>query len=705
MNHKLITSSVNAELLARCLTPLLQSLLWRGNRRILYESLPHFYPIASLDDFCSTMNNLGYEHHTFSTQLSNLDLRLLPCLYVPQDGGSPKVLLKTADGQISIFDSAHADNQVLTPTDGTGRIIVFRKKDRFQEEPKPANWFKKAIEPKMHTLYYLGFLTALQVTLMLASPIFIISVYDQVVTTGSISMLVTFSLGVLMAMVSLGVIMMTRSRLLAYLGCFVQRRVGEAILRQILELPPVYTESVTIGMQITRLNDFASVREFFGSTLLGTLIELPFLFIYLLVIWIIGGWLVLVPIIFVGVFALVTYIIWRFMQKSIQEGSVTKTRREEFLVETLQRMHSLQFAGMQETWRDRFRRLNSQVSLMSQKLAFLNIVNDSVFDALIMIAGLTTLAAGVMSVLSEAPGEHLQIGALIGTMFIIWRVLSPLKVIGISATRLTQLKRSVLQIDNLMRIPRESQITKDRKNSPWQLIGAVAFSQVSFRYPGSETTLLSGINFSIKPGQILAITGPSSAGKSTIVKLILGMYSPQIGNIFIDGRDIQQYDTAVLRTQIAYVPQKAELFYGTVAQNLKLSDPTATDAQLIQAAKEANLLKDVMALPKKFDTRVKDYGDRQMSASFCQKICLARAYLRHAPILILDEPATALDEESDIAMMEMLQRAKGKQTVIIITHRPSHIKLADLVVLLSEGKQMLVGDPNTVLEKMPKGWV
>lgn len=697
-NKKIPIGPVNPAQLARCLNPLLKALQWRGNRRMLFESMPHFFPIASVEDFCSTMENLGYDNHVSTTKLNIIDPVLIPCLFIPEEGGAPKIIVRVEATGLLAFDSETEKTELILPDHQEGQIVAFQKSEAVQDAAEGMHWFKRALDPKRKSLYYVGFLTFLQVILMLASPLFIISIYDKVVTTGSIQMLVSFLMGAALALTALFVIMMIRSRLISYLGSFVQRRVGDAIFKQLLELPAAYTESATTGTQITRLSDFNSVREFFSSPLLGTLIEVPFLLIYLVVIWIIGDWLVLVPIVFSGIFALTAYILWHIAQRGIRESASLQSKRQEFLVESIQRMHSLQLADIQNKWQTRFRRMNGQLSLFNQRVAFLSNANEYIFDVLTIVAGLATLAVGVFLV-SE---KTIQIGALIGVMFIVWRVLSPLKVVCVSAQKLTQLKRSVAQIDNLMRIPKEQQSKFSRKNAPINIMGAVTFSQVTFRYPGSDSSALSGINFTVQPGQVLAVIGQSSAGKSTLAKLILGLYLPQIGHVFIDGRDIQQYDFALLRTQIAYVPQKAELFYGTVAQNLRLADPTASDERLVQAATDANLLKDILALKDGFNTRVKDYGDKRMAASFCQKLSLARAYLRNASILIMDEPVTSLDSGSDKAMTELIMRAKGKQTVILITHRPSQVRLADMAVVLYEGRQVLMGKPDEVMEKMPK---
>ncbi|EKD77630.1 MAG: hypothetical protein ACD_42C00260G0002 [uncultured bacterium] len=297
------------------------------------------------------------------------------------------------------------------------------------------------------------------------------------------------------------------------------------------------------------------------------------------------------------------------------------------------------------------------------------------------------------------------IGSLIGVMFIVWRILTPVKTLSMMLPKLIQLKRSIRQINELMRLQPERELATQKQSTPSQLIGAISFSQVTFRYPGADTAALSDISFSLKPREMLAIIGPSASGKSTMVNLMLAMYLPQGGHVYIDGRNIRQYDVAMLRTHIAYVSQKAEVFYGTIAQNLRLADPMASMDQLREAAQAANLLRDIEALPEGFDTRIKDYGDKKLGTSFCQKINLARAYLRNASILILDEPMTALDVKSADTLLNFLKEIKGKKTIVVITHQRAYVQLADLIMVLLDGKQVMQGPVDQVFDKIPKGLI
>lgn len=217
------------------------------------------------------------------------------------------------------------------------------------------------------------------------------------------------------------------------------------------------------------------------------------------------------------------------------------------------------------------------------------------------------------------------------------------------------------------------------------LSGKIEFSRVSFRYSMNADPALIGISVDIEAGGSIAITGQNGSGKSTFLKLLLGMYVPQAGTIRIDGVDIRQIDPVNLRRLVGYVPQDMQFFRATIAQNLRFAQPDATDDELRDALELAGAWQQVSDLPRGLDYRIGDGASEQIPASLRQKMALARAFLTRAPILLFDEPGAGLDAESDACFAAALEALKGKRTVIFISHRPSHMKIADSVLLFQGG--------------------
>lgn len=687
--------------LDNCIRPLLKHLEWKGDERTLFESLPHLMMIQTLERFCWVMQSLGYTNKKITVNLQYIDERLFPCLFVPKDGSAPKVIIEKVGQDLSVYDGEKDKRDVLRDLDIDGVIVSFKPQGAFQAKQDSTHWFRNVLVKEKNLFLFVGFLTFIQTILMIATPTYIIFIYDKVIAAKSGHMLFTFFAGILFALLSLIIVMNLRSRMLGHIGSRMQKNIGNMIFLRLLKLPPIYVETASVTAQIIRLNDFNQVREFFGGPLFSALIELPFTVIFFVFIWIVGGILTIVPVVSVIVTFLTGYLIMYFSKRIVRDSSITRAKYQDFLLEALWGMRSLQFSGLQKKWVDRYNELSATACLQGKGILLLNGANEAIFDALNLLTGLAALLLGAVLAMENT----INLGALIGTMFVIWRIMAPVKMLAMTLPKLFQLKLSIKQINDLMRLPTELPIERQWQNTPRHILGALSFSQVTFRYPGADAPALKNVAFSVKPGECLVIVGPSAAGKSTLANLLLAIYEVQSGHVFVDGRNIKQYDVSLLRKNIAYVPQKSELFYGTIEQNLKLAQPLASKEQIIEAAKMANLLSDIEAFPLGFETRIRFYGDDKLGPSFCQKINLARAFLRDSPILIMDEPTASLDSESAQQFKQYVQSVKGHKTVLIFGHSASLLEMADTGIVLYDGYIVTSGTPDEVLKNIPKGMV
>ncbi len=227
--------------------------------------------------------------------------------------------------------------------------------------------------------------------------------------------------------------------------------------------------------------------------------------------------------------------------------------------------------------------------------------------------------------------------------------------------------------------------------------GSLSFSRVGFRYSPKSEPALMGLTLEIPPGQTVAITGNSGAGKSTMLKLLTGLYLPQAGSVHIDGIDLRQLDMGELRHAIGYVSQKTTFFHGTIKQNLRLAHPAASDEDIKSACEDAGVFDYADTLPEGLDTRLNDRFQKQMPDGLRQRLALARAYVKDAPIYLFDEPGNNLDREGDLCLMRKLTAMRGRTTIVLITHRPSHMRLADRVLYLQDGAVVHDGKPDQVL--------
>jgi ATP-binding cassette subfamily C protein LapB len=280
-----------------------------------------------------------------------------------------------------------------------------------------------------------------------------------------------------------------------------------------------------------------------------------------------------------------------------------------------------------------------------------------------------------------------------------WRIIGPAQTAFVNLTRIDRVRNAVGQMDRLMSL-RGERLAHGVSLASREIRGRVEFERVSFRYSLDTDPALVGASFTVEPGRLVAITGPNGGGKSTLLKLLAGLYQPQAGSLRIDETDLRQIDPVELRRAIGYVPQEASLFRGTIAQNLRLVRPAATNEELTRALALAGALNDVTLLPEGIQTRAGDSLTDRLPASLRQKISLARAYLTMSPILLFDEPANTLDMDGDRWFLDALRKLKGRSTIFLVTHRPSHIRLADMAVVLQGGYVRYAGAPAEALKRL-----
>jgi ABC-type bacteriocin/lantibiotic exporter with double-glycine peptidase domain len=361
-------------------------------------------------------------------------------------------------------------------------------------------------------------------------------------------------------------------------------------------------------------------------------------------------------------------------------------KRQEFLTDVLGKIRTVRYSGAEDNWFGRFRILSGKACAMDFTSQQYSSRIAALAQALGLLTGLATLVVCVIGVFDGATST----GAVVASMMITWRLVAPMQNGFTSMSMLLRLGNSVRQIDNLVRIKGEREQTASHKAPP-MFKGDISFSRVSFRYLSDADPALLGVSFNVPHGQIAAIAGPNGSGKSTILKMVTGIYQPQAGSVRLDNVDIRQLDQSDVRSMICYVPQRCDIFFGTVAQNLRLVHPTASDDELRWAADMAGLLDDIMAMPDGFNMRLMDGQGERLANGFKQRLSLARAFLRKAPVILFDEPGNGLDNEGDKAFVKALERLRGSITALLVSHRPSHLKLADSVIYMEEGYVRQIG--------------
>ena len=695
MHNLLPNLSEDDHLFANSLAMLLVSLQWDGKAKHLFDSLPYVKGRAiDLLDIVNTMSNLGFTSHDMVININDIDERLIPCLYIPHRlDASPLVILTKEGPNISAFHARKGQIvEFSAKEDFIGKAYFFEKNnlEKIEEEKETKKaagltWFSIVFgrfRPVVHEIV----LTSVFINLLaLAMPFFIMSIYRTVIGSGSSATLLQLVVGVAIAMIAEGVLRMIRVRLIVWLGVRLDNIVSNTILEKLLLMKAAYTENASISSQISRIKTFESVRKFFTGPLFTVIVELPFTIILLAAIWLVAGPLVYIPIVVMGLFVMLLIYYQSKLRVAMRAAARASSNRQQFGMETFIKMNSLHQNGMARSWWLRYKDKLSHSSTSSFRSNMMSSIIDTAAHTMSILAGVAVVTFGI----HEVWENNLDMGALIATMMLIWRILGPLQTLCSMLPRIEQLKNSIEQINRLVNIDIEHQSAVVKRPIE-SLIGNIRLTNVGLRYTMDVEPVFVGLDVEAQAGEVIAITGSNGSGKSSLLKLINGLYQPQTGTIRIDGVNIKQMDPIELRSYICYLPQVPNFFEGTIKENLLFANPLATDEEIMNAIEKATGLDELENMEKGVDTII--YGHNPpIPTSYNYVLNLARAMLKKSNIILLDElPNASLNEDIGLAYKKLIEDAKGKKTVFFVSQRDDFIKIADKVIVLIPGTRPVV---------------
>jgi ATP-binding cassette, subfamily C, bacterial LapB len=680
---------------ATCLEPLLRALRWRGSPRQLAEAV-NLHGCMELLDLRNAMANLDFISRVETARLKDLDPRLLPCVFVPVDGG-PLVVLEAGPTPDTLvcFDGTSANTTTTTNLDRRGSACFFTLDEARNETSasQKGGWLRgvrRRFEGTFLQLLGLSFFLSL---LALLPAFFVQAVYDRVLATHERTTLALLALGVLFALVCDTGLRVIRSAILAHVGARLDFLIGSSAIRKLLSLPLARLEKSAIGSQVARLREFEGLRNVFTGPIALALLELPFVFVFVIAIAAIGGWLALLPVGLALIIASLGFFAIRYARDAISRTTSSYGDHQSLLIEILSNMSAIKAGAAEAIWLERFRERSADIAFANLKHARIAALAENIAQAINLIAGASTLAIGALL----AVDGTLSVGALIASMTLVWRMLAPFQALFLTLTRVEEVRSAVRGINQMMALPSEGPINEGRPRAARgrRFAGRITFQRVVLRYAAHHEPAISGVSFDVKPGEVVAISGGNGCGKSSVLKLIAGIYQPQVGAVLIDGVDSRQINPIDLRQSIAYLPQQSDLFSGTLADNLRLARPTATDDDLRAAAAKAGLLAEIDALSTGFATAAD-----QLSASFTRRLVLARTYLMDASIVLLDEPGIPLDAAGEDLLLGQIDALRGRSTVVLVTHHPAHVRAADRVIVLRHGTIVHDGSPQELMTKL-----
>ena len=558
------------------------------------------------------------------------------------------------------------------------------------------HWFWGVIA-ESRPLYQDVLLAALLANLFaLGMPLFTMNVYDRVVPNHAFETLWVLALGLLLMLVSDLVLRTMRGRFVDLASSRADVKLSAFIMERVLGTR-MEQRPASAGSFASNLRAFESVRDFIGSATVVAFIDLPFALIFMVVIgWI--SWVMLVPLLLGAVIMLVFALAVQGRMHELAEVTYRAgAQRNATLIEGLVGFETIKALAAEAPIQRKWEKSAALLARVGAQLRLLSTTASNTSGFVQQFINLAIVIVGVYMI-SE---RELTMGGLIACTMLASRAMAP---VGQVAGLLVQYHTAATALTSLNEMmARDVERPADTNFiGRGVLKGAIDFRDVSFSYPGQSEPALRNLSFSIKPGEKVAILGRIGCGKTTLEKLILGLYQPTEGAVLVDGIDLRQLDPAELRRQIGYVQQDVMLFYGSLRENIMLGAPLADEAAIVKAAEIGGILSLVNQHPKGFDMLVGERGE-SLSGGQRQGVAIARAVINDPPIVLLDEPTSSMDHSSEEDIKRRLAEfAKGK-TVLVISHRTSLLDLADRIIVMDGGRIMADGPKEQVITALRQG--
>lgn len=528
--------------------------------------------------------------------------------------------------------------------------------------------------------------------LSLALPLLLLQVYDRILPSAGLDTLVLLVVGVLVALMLDAVLRIGRSHITGWIGARFEHVAGCRAFERIVSTNIQDYAREGSGAHLERMTALGTVKDFYAGQVLLTLLDLPFAALFLTLIWYLGGELVLVPLVMLGLFAISAVVVGARLHQALNERLTWDDRRFNFIIEVLNGIHIVKAMAMEAQMMRRYERLLESCSkgdhrAVLSSAAALNV--GAFFSEITMVA-----VVGFGSLL--AMDGRLTIGGLAACTLLAGRALQPLQRAMNVWTRFQTIRLARKRVKRIFQAVPEA-ATGEIADAA-EIKGMVELDDVSFRYDADSREIVSGANVRIAAGECIALAGGNGSGRSTLLELMLGVLRPTDGAVRVDGHDISSFDPSALKKQIAYLPEQGEVFKGSIMENITMFDAALTD-RAVEIAIELGLDRVVDTMPMGWDTMIGDAAMDSLPPGIKQRIAIARGLVTEPKIILFDEANMAIDSTGDAFLRAALERRKGKCTMVLITYRPSLLKLADRVFECSGGT--LVQRPNSAHSAPP----
>ena len=555
------------------------------------------------------------------------------------------------------------------------------------------HWFWKYALENKGVYIQAGIATLLVNVFALVIGFFVMVVYDRIIPSNATTSLLGLFIGASVIIVLRYILELLKTYFLDYAGQRIEKKTSESVFDKIMRYDLLRAPKSN-GSVASLVKDFETFQQFFTSVTILLLIDIPFMFLFLYVIYVVGGSMVYVPLAIIPMVCFVALVVQPFLKRmavsSVQGGEAKQT----VLLETLQNIETVKSISGSEKLRTRWLNAVDEQADVNVKTKFYNQIATSFSSTALMFNQIIIVSYGVILIGSG----DLSMGGLIGCMIISGRALAPVSQIAQVLGRLNISLQGYGRINEFMKVTsreEEARAYVERK----ELTGSISTQNLTFRYPESQTKLFDNLSFEIKEGQKVAVLGKIGSGKSSLVRILLGLYLPDDGLVMVGGTNVSQIRPEDMRSNFGIVHQNVALFSGTIRDNIALGVDDYEDEFLVKVAEVSGIMDWLGKLPNGFDYEVSE-GGKELSGGQRQTVALARALMRRPHYLLLDEPTANMDTGTEQMVLGGLKNHLTDETVVIVTHRMAPLALVDRIIVLENGRVAIDGPKDLVIQRL-----
>ncbi|MBX3486711.1 MAG: ABC transporter ATP-binding protein [Candidatus Paracaedibacteraceae bacterium] len=673
-----------------CLKPLLRILGWQGSPRDVFEAVPCDVSRVDLIDLENIFVDLGYTCYHKPVSLNKLSRSFLPTLFINEKHNIFWVIYEKTERDYLFIDCMTGQKSAVSISKKiTGTRYNFIKDGMPKQKTRSLlDEIIKRVGGDLKKPVFFSTLIAFSVLLPLLMLQMILSnnLFHQEIP------IILSILGCLGGIVlSIYILSWVKNKTLAYLSARLSILSNREALHHLLYFNTDYRHNLVLQTEINHLKQVDAMQGKLATFVQRLMSGVPMVLVPLLILWLVNGSQALTTTIALGTCCLYLRYKSGRMKSELQSLSQAEHLYGQFIQDSAVVVDDIKDTSSHRLWGDRLKTYLADY-LHAHKISF-DTLGQIRFGLKLI---LTVVYLGGVVVAYKTTGfTGYSVPNLILSTALVYFIVTSFYELSYLIRDFFQLKMLIQESESWLQGGGESNESLKTRQSYG---GAIDISDVSFTYPGQNHMALQSITVSINPGEVVAVMGHNASGKSTLIKLLMGLYQPSQGSINFDGTDLQGLNIHHHRQSIGYVSSQIDLFSLSIAQNLRLAQPDVTDREIITVLDKLDALSAIEQLPEGIHTILTPELQKTLPSALLQKINLARAFVRESKILIFDEPTGNLDMKADAVFKSLIQSVKGHKTVLIVTHRPSIINLADQVLVLNNGIMRLFGPKAQVLK-------